>query len=134
MIKTLFLIAILGLSDVSQEAQKWNGKFFKRGQSARCADFVGEVVRRAGGTPPVGYQKCTSWLGWGKKVSLSNIQKGDIINIEKSLSYGSKISGHYVQGHVDTTAKISKIVIKDKTWIVTFKVNKNFSKYLIEKG
>ena len=39
-----------------------------------------------------------------------------------------------MQGHVDTTAKISKIVIKDKTWIVTFKVNKNFSKYLIEKG
>tara|TARA_Y100001937_G_scaffold19979_1_gene27760 strand:+ start:75152 stop:75529 length:378 start_codon:yes stop_codon:yes gene_type:complete len=79
MIKTLLLIAILGSSEVAQEAQKWNGKFFKRGQSARCADFVGEVVTRSGGTPPVGYQKCTSWLGWGKKVSLSNIQKGDIV-------------------------------------------------------
>ena len=31
---------------------------------------------------------------------------GKQINIEKSLLNGQKISGHYVQGHVDTTAKI----------------------------
>ena len=30
--------------------------------------------------------------------------KLDLINIEKSLTHGQKISGHYVQGHVDTTA------------------------------
>ena len=69
-----------------------------------------------------------------KKTNLMNIQKGDIINIEKSLLYGSKISGHYVQGHTDTTAKILKILIEDKTWVVTFVVGKFFSKYLIEKG
>ncbi|MBL6857443.1 MAG: riboflavin synthase [Pelagibacteraceae bacterium] len=69
-----------------------------------------------------------------KKTNFRFIKKGHIINIEKSLSHGSKISGHYVQGHVDTTAKIQKITIKDKTWIINFVVGKNFSKYLIEKG
>ena len=79
MIKTLILICILGTSTVAQEAKKWNGKYFKKGQTARCADFVGEVIKKSGGTPPVGYQKCTSWLGWGKRLSFSNIQKGDIV-------------------------------------------------------
>ena len=31
---------------------------------------------------------------------------GQEINLEKSLSYGQKISGHFTQGHVDTTAKV----------------------------
>ena len=69
-----------------------------------------------------------------KKTNFMNIKKGDIINIEKSLLYGAKISGHYVQGHADTTAKILKIFIEDKTWVVIFVVGKPFSKYLIEKG
>ena len=69
-----------------------------------------------------------------KKSNFRFIKKDNIINIEKSLSHGSKISGHYVQGHVDTTAVIQKIFIKDKTWVVNFIINKSFSKYLIEKG
>ena len=69
-----------------------------------------------------------------KKSNFRFIKKDNIINIEKSLSHGSKISGHYVQGHVDTTAVIQKIFIKDKTWVVNFRINKSFSKYLIQKG
>ena len=40
---------------------------------------------------------------------------GDIINIEKSLNYGNKVSGHYVQGHIDTTGIVSSIKIVDKS-------------------
>ena len=59
---------------------------------------------------------------------------GNIMNIEKSLSFGKKISGHYVQGHSDTTGKILKILVLDKTWLVRLKIEKSFSKFLIEKG
>ena len=45
-----------------------------------------------------------------KKTNLKNLKIGNIINIEKSLVYGQKISGHFTQGHVDTTAKVKKIV------------------------
>ena len=69
-----------------------------------------------------------------KKTNFNYVKKKNIVNIEKSLSYGVKVSGHYVQGHTDTTGKILQIVIQDKTWIVTFLVNKSFSKYLIYKG
>tara|TARA_B100001093_G_scaffold418102_1_gene409240 strand:+ start:611 stop:1198 length:588 start_codon:yes stop_codon:yes gene_type:complete len=60
---------------------------------------------------------------------------GDLINLEKSLIYGQRISGHFVQGHVDTIAKINKITLKDKTWIIIFTLkDKKLSKFLIEKA
>ena len=62
------------------------------------------------------------------------IKIGDVINVEKSLNYGNKISGHYVQGHTDTTGRVASITILNKTWIVVFEIKKNFKKYLIEKG
>ena len=60
---------------------------------------------------------------------------GKSINIEKSLTHGQKISGHYVQGHVDTTAKVKKIILVDKSWIIKFELeNKKLYKFLIEKA
>ena len=60
---------------------------------------------------------------------------GKIINIEKSILHGQKISGHYVQGHVDTTAKVKSINIIDKSWLIKLELeNKKLYKYLIEKA
>jgi riboflavin synthase len=69
-----------------------------------------------------------------KKTNFKSIKVGNVVNVEKSLNYGSKISGHYVQGHVDSTGKISKITILNKTWILTIKIKKKFQKHLVEKG
>ena len=64
-----------------------------------------------------------------------SIKKNQIINLEKSLLYGQKISGHFIQGHVDTVAKIKKIIILGKTWIISFKLKKNkYKKLIVEKG
>jgi len=63
------------------------------------------------------------------------LRKNYIINLEKSISYGQKISGHFTQGHVDTVAKIQKVEIIDKTWIINFQLlNKSLFKFLIEKA
>jgi riboflavin synthase len=59
---------------------------------------------------------------------------GNLVNIEKSLSYGTKISGHYVQGHTDTIGYVSNINVVDKTWVVSFDIHKSFKKYLVEKS
>ena len=70
-----------------------------------------------------------------KRSNFKYAKIGKHINIEKSLLQGQKISGHYVQGHVDSTAKIKKITIVDKTWIIKLKLeNKKLNKYLIEKA
>ncbi len=59
---------------------------------------------------------------------------GDMINLELPLKYGQDISGHICQGHVDTTAKITKIVKKGNSKILEFEVNKKYQKIMIEKA
>ena len=66
--------------------------------------------------------------------TFKKVKIGNRINIEKSIFYGQKISGHYVQGHVDTTAKIKFVKIIGKFWIVEFKIPNNFMKYIVEKA
>ena len=60
--------------------------------------------------------------------------KGDLINLEKSLKYGNRISGHFVQGHVDTTSSIKKICFVGKSWLISFKLLKKYKNYLVPKG
>ena len=67
--------------------------------------------------------------------NFKHVKKGTIINIEKSLIHGQKISGHYVQGHVDTTADIVNIKLIDKAWLIKLRLkNKKLYKSLIEKA
>jgi len=62
------------------------------------------------------------------------LSRGDTINLEKSLKYGERISGHFVQGHVDTTSKIQMIKIIGKSWFINFYLAKKYKKYLVQKG
>lgn len=64
-----------------------------------------------------------------------NIKIGEKINLEKSLTYGQKISGHFIQGHVDATAKIKRINFIDRTWEMKLEINnKQILKFLAEKA
>ena len=57
------------------------------------------------------------------------------INLEKSLTFGQKVSGHFIQGHVDTVAKIKKINFIDKAWVIKLKIlDKKLNKFLTEKA
>ena len=70
-------------------------------------------------------------------VNRSNFKEASIgknINIEKSISHGKKISGHYIQGHVDATSKVNKIKIIDRSWVVNFHLKQKFKKFVVEKG
>ena len=62
------------------------------------------------------------------------MNKGDFINIEKSLKYGDRISGHFIQGHVDTTSTVKKIDFVGKSWFINFKLAKKYLKNLVLKG
>ena len=68
------------------------------------------------------------------KTIFKSSKKGDIINLEKSLKYGDRISGHFVQGHVDSTSTVKKIHFVGKSWLINFKLLKKYNKYLVSKG
>ena len=70
-----------------------------------------------------------------KRSNFKMLKKNQIINLEKSISYGQKISGHFTQGHVDTVAKIQYVKIIEKAWVISFQIlNKKLTKFLVEKA
>ena len=68
------------------------------------------------------------------KTIFQSSKKGDIINLEKSLKYGERISGHFVQGHVDTTSLITKINKIGKSWVINFYLPKKYKNFIVQKG
>ena len=70
-----------------------------------------------------------------KRSNFKTLKLNQMINLEKSLSFGKSISGHFIQGHVDTVAKIKKIEFIDKAWMINLKIlDKRFNKFLMEKA
>ena len=70
-----------------------------------------------------------------KRTNFNLLKINQIINLEKSILFGQKISGHFIQGHVDTVAKITKLYVVDKTWVIKFQMlNKNLANFLLEKS
>ena len=69
-----------------------------------------------------------------KRTIFKSLKKNSIINLEKSLKYGDRISGHFVQGHVDTVCRVNKIKFIGKSWLITFNLNRKYKKYIVEKG
>ena len=68
------------------------------------------------------------------KTTFKSSKKGDIINLEKPLRYGNRISGHFIQGHVDTVCTIKKIYLVGKSLLINFELSKKYKRYLVPKG
>ena len=57
------------------------------------------------------------------------------INLEKSLKIGDEISGHFVYGHIDRTAKLLKISKLNNSWEFFFENFQNKdNNYIVEKA
>ena len=69
-----------------------------------------------------------------KKTDLGNLKVGSLINIERSLKVGERLEGHFVLGHVDGVAIITKIEQKPKEVKIWFKIPKKLKKYVVQKG
>ncbi len=69
-----------------------------------------------------------------KRSNFSKAKIGNVINMEKSLKFGDEVSGHYMQGHVDTIGKVLNIKVIDKTWLINISVPTQFNKLLVDKA
>ncbi|MEZ5015258.1 MAG: riboflavin synthase [Chitinophagales bacterium] len=59
---------------------------------------------------------------------------GQQINLERCMVIGGRLDGHIVQGHVDTTARITEIQDEAGSARFTLQFDARYSKYLVEKG
>ena len=68
------------------------------------------------------------------KSNLNGWEVGKIVNLERCLRLDSRLDGHLVQGHVDTTAECIGVKETEGSWQYSFKVPMEYSSLIIEKG
>ena len=68
------------------------------------------------------------------KTNLGAWQPGDNINIERALLLGDRLDGHFVQGHVDTTATCIEKQALEGSHLFRFRFPAEFAALVIEKG
>ena len=69
-----------------------------------------------------------------EKSNLNSIAEESKINLERSMRYNQRVSGHLVQGHIDTQAKVLDINKTDEWTEIEFEVDPDYKKYCIYKG
>ncbi|OGD83337.1 riboflavin synthase subunit alpha [Candidatus Curtissbacteria bacterium RBG_13_40_7] len=65
---------------------------------------------------------------------LGDLKKGDLVNLELSLSASGRFEGHFVQGHVDGQATVVNIIKEGNSHLFKFRVDKSLTRYLVNKG
>ena len=68
------------------------------------------------------------------KTDLGNVKAGRTVNVERSLKVGDRLEGHFVLGHIDGVATITKIEKKPKEVKIWFRIPKKLTKYVVKKG
>lgn len=69
------------------------------------------------------------------RTNLGLLKHGELVHVERSLRVGDRISGHFVQGHVDGTARLEEQgAAGGDEWRLVLECQQDVAKYLIPKG
>jgi riboflavin synthase len=69
-----------------------------------------------------------------RKTNLGFLKTGNPVNLERSVRLNDRLGGHIVQGHVDVTGKIVKVITLESSWMFTVAFPKIYRKNLIQVG
>lgn len=68
------------------------------------------------------------------KSNLGSWKLGSVVNLERCMQLNSRLDGHMVQGHVDTTAECLRVKEMEGSWQYQFRISNQFDNLIIEKG
>lgn len=68
------------------------------------------------------------------RTNLNNLKSGDSVNLERSVTPMTRMGGHFVQGHVDDTGRISQFRQDEDALWVTVQTDPNLMRYIVRKG
>jgi riboflavin synthase len=69
------------------------------------------------------------------RTNLGDLKTGSLVNLERALAAGERLSGHIVQGHVDGTAVLRALhELPDSNWWLEIDVPPELERYMIFKG
>ncbi|MFN7017024.1 MAG: riboflavin synthase [Fimbriimonadales bacterium] len=70
-----------------------------------------------------------------RRTNLGMLRAGDAVNLERPLTPESRLGGHFVQGHVDTTARLSEIREEGNARVLRFQLDDaSYMRYIVPKG
>ena len=69
-----------------------------------------------------------------KLTSLSQVGKGDLVNLERAMILNGRFGGHIVSGHIDGTGTITKYTKEENAIWVTIKAPDEILDLIVEKG
>lgn len=68
------------------------------------------------------------------KTNLGRLQAGDLVNLERSVSAGSRMDGHFVQGHVDTVIKCLNVIPESGSHVFEFELPEHSNNLVVDRG
>lgn len=68
------------------------------------------------------------------RTNLGNVTVASKVNLERSVSLNTRLSGHLVQGHVDGKGTLSSVKAEDGAWKLSVDLPATLSRYCVEKG
>ncbi|MDW0114791.1 riboflavin synthase [Sporosarcina saromensis] len=69
-----------------------------------------------------------------QSTTLSKLQKGDKVNLERAMAMTSRFGGHIVSGHVDSIGKITSMRKHENALYMDIQLEESLLKYMIPKG
>jgi len=69
-----------------------------------------------------------------EKTWFNQIKQDDTVNLERSLKAGDRLSGHIVQGHIETTSEVQEIEELEEGWNIKFSLPENIQDLVVHKG
>jgi riboflavin synthase len=70
-----------------------------------------------------------------RRTNLGELKAGDQVNLERPLTPQSRIGGHFVQGHVDTIARLMEIRREGNAHILRLQLeDAHYMRYIVPKG
>jgi riboflavin synthase len=69
------------------------------------------------------------------RTNLGDLKPGSRVNLERPVTPETRLSGHIVQGHVDSTAEVIALdELTDGNWWLKVRVPAHLDRYLVHKG
>ena len=69
-----------------------------------------------------------------RKTNLGDFVEGDEVNLERGMLLNTRLDGHIVQGHVDSTAVCTSVTDENGSWKFVFENDGSARNLLVEKG
>ncbi|HJY88220.1 MAG TPA: riboflavin synthase [Candidatus Acidoferrales bacterium] len=69
-----------------------------------------------------------------RRTSFGELKVGTSVNLERPLTAGSELGGHFLQGHVDGVGRIARLQPEGANWWLSVRVPQELGRYLASKG